>query len=302
MVMASFAGDSLALGAHWIYDTRQIAAEFGRIEGLLDPDPNSYHATKRRGEFTHYGDQMMVLLESLAASKRFDLSDFSKRWRSLFKGYNGYLDKATKATLANFDSGADPTVSGSSSTDLAGAGRIAPLIYASRNDLEELVESARAQTKMTHNNPLVIESAEFFARVVWKVLEGGFPVSVIREVVGERFKNTPIAEWVSDGLDSVNRESVQTIGHLGQTCHAAQAFPSVIHLIAKYENNLKDALIENVMAGGDSAARGMLVGTVLGAWLGPESIPAEWIAGLVEVQKIESLIGEIQESCKARSV
>jgi len=39
----------------------------------------------------------------------------------------------------------------------------------------------------------------------------------------------------------------------------------VIHLIAKYENNLQDALIENVMTEGDSAGRGLLVGMILGA-------------------------------------
>ena len=293
MVMASFAGDSLALGAHWIYDTLQIESQFGRIEGLLGPVPNSYHATKNRGEFTHYGDQTMVLLESLAARKRFDLSDFSERWRSLFKAYSGYMDQATKGTLMNFDAGADPTASGSPSNDLAGAGRIAPLIYASRNDLEGLVEAARAQTGMTHKNPPVIESAEFFARVAWKVLEGASPVSAIREAAKEPFQDVPIAEWVSDGLDSVNLESVPAIVGFGQSCHAPQAFPGVIHLIAKYENNLKDALIENVMSGGDSAARGMLVGLVLGAWLGPESIPEEWVTGLVQGQKIESLIREI---------
>ncbi|MBI4775810.1 MAG: ADP-ribosylglycohydrolase family protein [Deltaproteobacteria bacterium] len=293
MVIASFAGDSLALGAHWIYDTQMIEAEFGRIEGLLDAVPNSYHATKRRGAFTHYGDQTMVLLESLAARKRFDLSDFSERWRALFREYNGYLDKATKATMMNFDSGAGPATSGSSSTDLAGAGRIAPLVYALRSDPEGLVESARAQTRMTHNNPLVIDSAEFFARVVRKVLDGGSPVSVIREVAGEPFKDAPIAEWVSDGLGSVNRESAPAIGRFGQSCHTAQAFPSVIHLIAKYESNLKDALIENVMAGGDSAARGMIEGMVLGAWLGAEGIPEEWISGLVEGAKIESLLDEV---------
>ena len=293
MVMASFAGDSLALGAHWIYDTLQIESQFGRIEGLLGPVPNSYHATKSRGEFTHYGDQMMVLLESLAARKRFDLSDFSERWRSLFKDYSGYMDQATKGTLMNFDSGADPRASGSPSNDLAGAGRIAPLIYASRNDLEGLVEAARAQTGMTHNTPPVIESAEFFARVAWNVLEGASPVSAIREAAKEPFQNAPIAEWVSDGLDSVNLESVPTIVGFGQSCHTPQAFPGVIHLIAKYENNLKDALIENVMSGGDSAARGMLVGLVLGAWLGPESIPEEWVTGLAQGRRIESLIGEI---------
>jgi ADP-ribosylglycohydrolase len=64
----------------------------------------------------------------------------------------------------------------------------------------------------------------------------------------------------------------------------------VVHLIAKYENDLKEALIQSVMAGGDSAARGMLVGMVLGAHLGPESLPIEWVSELADREKIEILL------------
>ena len=64
----------------------------------------------------------------------------------------------------------------------------------------------------------------------------------------------------------------------------------MVHLIAKYENNLEEALIQAVMAGGDSAARGMLVGMVLGAHLGPESLPEKWVSELAKRREIEALL------------
>lgn len=67
----------------------------------------------------------------------------------------------------------------------------------------------------------------------------------------------------------------------------------MVHLIAKYENDLKEALIQSVMAGGDSAARGMLVGMVLGAHLGPESLPMEWVSELAVKKTIETLLDRI---------
>ena len=70
-------------------------------------------------------------------------------------------------------------------------------------------------------------------------------------------------------------------------------FPGVVHLIVKYENNLEEALIQSVMAGGDSAARGMLVGMVLGAHLGPESIPRKWLSKLVRRKEIDTLLDQI---------
>ena len=67
----------------------------------------------------------------------------------------------------------------------------------------------------------------------------------------------------------------------------------MVHLIAKYEHDLKEALVQSVMAGGDSAARGMLVGMVLGAYLGPESLPKEWVSELVRREQIEALLDRI---------
>ncbi len=63
-LVAAFAADALALPAHWIYDTGKLAKEFGRLNQFLKPAEGSYHFGKDKGEFTHYGDQMLVLLES----------------------------------------------------------------------------------------------------------------------------------------------------------------------------------------------------------------------------------------------
>lgn len=186
MVMASFAADSLALGAHWIYDTKAIEMHLGRVDTLLKPLPNSYHSTKALGDFTHYGDQMFVLLESLAARKSFSSADFSTRWKAFSRNYNGYLDEATQATLAGYESGKDYKDGGSPSDDLAGAARIAPLVYLYSDHLENLAIAARAQTRMTHTNPLTVESAAFFCRGEFSGSGGGWrPLKPLRKQPGK---------------------------------------------------------------------------------------------------------------------
>ncbi len=293
MVLASFAADSLALGVHWIYHTAKIEAKFGRVDTFLKPDAKSYHHTKERGEFTHYGDQTFVLLESLAAKNRFDPNDFASRWRSFNNDYEGYSDQATKDTLANLDMGKSPQEAGSSSNDLAGAARIAPLVFCHQEDLDVLVKAARAQTRMTHNHSAVIDSAEFFARVSWLGLKGVPPVSAMKDVSIRLFQDSPISQWVLEGIDSKEMDSVSVITDFGQTCHVDDAFPGVVHLITKYERNLEEALVQAVMSGGDSAARGMVVGMVLAAYLGEEAIPAQWVSGLKKEAKILGLLDKI---------
>ena len=293
MVLASFVADSLALGVHWIYDTEQIEKEFGRVDTLLTPGSDSYHPTKERGEFTHYGDQTLVLLESLAAKRGFDLDDFATRWRRLFERYDGYYDQATKATLQNFSLEKGPVDAGSPSNDLSGASRVAPLVFCYQDDLDTLVEAARDQTRMTHNNPDVIDGAEFFARVSWLVLRGTPPIPAIEEVSNERFDKSSLWHWVRDGIESKDVESVSAIARFGQSCHVDDAFAGVVHLIAKYENNLEEALVQGVMAGGDSAGRGMVVGMVLGAHLGEQGLPGHWVSGLQRRREIVDLLDKL---------
>lgn len=295
MVVAAFIGDSLALGAHWIYDAHEIERRFGRVENLIKPEKASYHPTKDLGEFTHYGDQTLVLLKSVAECSGFDLEQFACSWRAHFDDYHGYFDKATKGTLKNFSEGARPTASGSPSTDLAGAARIAPLVYRYRYNPEELVIHARAQTVMTHNNPMVVAAADFFARVACRVIAGEDPRTAMTETTRDSFAGTPIEEWVESGLQSIGGGSREAIADFGQSCDTRGAFPAVVHLIGKYRENLKEALIENVMAGGDSAARGMVAGMVLGAHLGPEAIPDEWLAALKDREQIVELLDRIDQ-------
>ena len=67
----------------------------------------------------------------------------------------------------------------------------------------------------------------------------------------------------------------------------------MVHLIAKYEKDLKEALVQAVMAGGDSAGRGLMVGMVLGAHLGDNGLPREWVSGLKRGNDILRLLEQI---------
>jgi ADP-ribosylglycohydrolase len=288
MVLASFIGDALALGPHWEYDTQALARRFGPVTDYIEPPQDSYHAGKKAGELTHYGDQTLVLLDSLAARGHFDLDDFATRWRQLFAGYDGYVDGATRMTLKIFDFGEGPVNSGSNSNDLAGAARVAPLVYALRHDLSALVEAARGQTKMTHNHAQVIETAEFFARTAWAVLGGKTPEAALHQAAEAGYASAPIGRWLDRGLASAGQDTVDAIAGFGQTCHIDEAMPGVIHLIARYPRDLAACLSRNVMAGGDSAARGMIAGMVLGAALGLPALPDAWVAGLAARQAIET--------------
>jgi len=286
LVWASLAGDSLALGVHWDYNPGRIKKLHGRVENLLPPEPGSYHDGKGTGDLTHYGDQELVLLESVAEKGGFDLDDFFRRWQELFQDYGGYLDKATKGTLEKIKAGAGPEGSGSDSNELAGAVRIAPLFLPFHDDPEALVKAARDQTRMTHNHPTVIDAAEFLARATHLALAGREPVKAMEEAAGAGYRSGELASLVDKGLASLDQGSSRAIGHFGRYCAVESALPGCVHLIAKHAGDLEEALVECVMNGGDSAARAMFVGPVLAAALGMEAVPERWLKGLRQKDRI----------------
>jgi ADP-ribosylglycohydrolase len=292
-VWGSLAADSLALGVHWIYNTNVIDRKVGRVTELLKPIVKSWHPTKELGAFTHYGDQTLVLLKTLGDTGQFSQDVYGKAWEGLFQNYDGYLDKATQAVQANLAEGKPHGKAGSPSTDLGGAARIAPLVFRYQNDPDQLAAAARAQTEMTHAPADVVDSALFFARVTLAVLGGQSPVEAIRQTAKGKFSGSSISQWVGEGLDSAGTDTRETIAAFGQQCEVDAAFAATIHLLATYPDDYKEAMIANVMAGGDSASRGLMAGMVLGAHLGMDAIPPAWITGLKAREEIETALKQI---------
>ena len=284
-VVGAFVADALSLGVHWVYNTGVIDKKFGRVERYYDP-LTSYHKGKHAGDFTHYGDQMLVLLESLNGADAFDAVRFAGLWQAFFSSYDGYFDQATKATLENMNTGKKMTESGSASDDLAGASRMAPLVAVYGDNLDGLVQSSREQTAITHTDDRVVQSAEFFARSVFAVLGGASPIAAMEATLDEHFSGSPIAPMVTTGLESRDRDTRKTIADFGQMCSVEAGLPGAVHLVARYADDYKRAMVENVMAGGDSSARGMMAGMMLGAAHGMTAVPDAWVSGMTAAERI----------------
>jgi ADP-ribosylglycohydrolase len=146
---------------------------------------------------------------------------------------------------------------------------------------------------MTHRPSQISEAAAYFAKVTANVLDGTSPVEALKNALQEIDFDESLEGWVEAGFNSQDQETRAAIKDFGQMCEIDAAFPATIHLIVKYEQDFKLALVENSMAGGDSAARGMLVGMVLGAYLGFGAIPKDWLNELKAYQHLIELMDAI---------
>lgn len=280
LLLGSILADAFSLGAHWIYETDKIKENFEIYDQIHNPLSDSFHKKRKKGDQTHYGDQTLLLLEFLNQNKTFDKSKFQNIWLEYMKDYDGYIDHATSDSILLMEANEEW---GSLSPDFSGASRIAPIIF-STTDKENGIKDSIIQTKITHNDERVIWAAEFYARVAYLVLDNKSPIAAIKEVA-TTMNNPWIDQNIFKATEYLSLSPIEAIEKLGQSCSVKFAFPSTLYLIMKFEDSYKDAMIGNVMAGGDSAARGLIVGMILGAY-NEDGIPKEWIKDLKSLHKL----------------
>ncbi|MBM7561047.1 ADP-ribosylglycohydrolase family protein [Fusibacter tunisiensis] len=281
MLYGSFIGDAFALGSHWIYDTEKLKIEVDNLSDFTEPIHSVFHSGKKKGAFTHYGDQSLLLLKSIASNKGFDIQIFKTHWLTFASKYDGYLDHATKASLQALD----PLNNfGSSSDELGGVSRMAPLLFYHMDDLN-LNKFVSEQTQLTHNDLGLVEIGFFIKDWILDLIIGKPLMSSFEAECINHPKIMPYWDMIKHRF---NEDTVDVIKDIGQSCSCQFAFPSALYLIIKYKDNFLKAMQENILSGGDSAGRGMLIGMVLGASLGIHQIPQNLLDHLIDRSTIEN--------------
>lgn len=252
--------DKYVLGLHWIYDTEKITPRFNEETVAFDVLEDSFHKTKKKGDLTHYGDILMHFMKYLNEVEQPDVASYYESFVKWMSEYDGYKDHAMKQIVENIESG---HYKGSDSEELGGLCKISPILlkYQDQPKLAKLY--AIAFTKATHDHPLPISLATFFSDVVFDLQAGTSIVEALEKALQPMPRE--IVDLYKKGKELVEVEPVEAIKKLGQACPATMAFPSVIYLLLKYQTDIKAISSANVRAGGDSAARGMIIGMVCGA-------------------------------------
>ena len=270
LVLTSLVTDAYCLGTHWIYDENQLINNDIRWEELNKPLA-IWHKGKSAGDFTHYGDQTYWLYEFLKDKDSFDENEYLKFWFEKMKTYTGYIDGASRDTILNIENSVTP--SGSNSHDLSIVGRIVPLLKVSKTK-EEFLQNVEKFVKLTHNSKEAVKSADFFANLLLMVLEKN---DIEKSIVQLKSSyDSYFQDMIQKGLDSKNSDTFKTIREFGPACDINGGFSGVIHLLCKYDN-LKDMLISNSKAGGDTSARAMIASVILLANKQMNEIPKNWL-------------------------
>lgn len=276
-ILATFVCDSYSLGSHWVYDEEQLKNLPIDWEELNAPQ-SLWHKGKECGEFTHYGDQNLFLLEFISKNEHFNKEDYYKFWKEKMSNYKGYIDASSRESLEKI---------GASSQDLSICGRIAPLLLCSSSK-EAFLKNVAAFVSVTHNSELALNASDFFAELLWLSQENVNISSLINTIK----PNYPMFEkWIDEAIEKKESDSFETIREFGPACGIDGGFAGVIYLLLQ-NKSFREIMSLNAKAGGDSSARGMLVAMILGMNKEVE-LPSKWIEGMKNFNHINKLLKEM---------
>lgn len=306
-VVGAAVGDAASLGLHWVYDAGQLKAVKGDPE--FAPSADGYHKARAAGDCTMYGETELATLRSLRACKGWDAGDFAARFAAVFGpggSYNGYLDHATKGTLLNAVA-RDAARAAAAGKPHAGEGLSGPLgaddkqcgvfaklvpvvaMFAGHRELPHLMaDSIRA----THNN----EEAVLWGTFCGRVLEAALMGAPIEAAIAANLPHLeqPFRAAVESAVHAGQEDAMAAnagadyaarVAHFGQACSLGNAVPAALYLAVRHGkgSGYAAALRENILAGGDSCGRALLLGALLAAEYTSASdaaspaVPAAWL-------------------------
>ena len=286
LMWGSLLGDAYTLGGHWIYEQNELENSQLNFNGLNKP-LSIYHPTKKAGDFTHYGDQTIWLLKYMNQTQKYDPFDYADIWKENMRNYKGYVDGASKQTLANFDAGSICMGSGSESHDLSIIGRHAPIIFSIEN-MDEIMDSIKFHTFLTHFTKEMLDSSKYIVEVTLAMIYDLDVETTLKERA--KFYGDMVETEVNKAFEARDMPSNDAIKLLGQACGVQGALASTVYLLLNYHDDFDELLKANVLAGGDSASRGMVAGMIVGARYGFEAIKPSWIEEIHDYKKLNELI------------
>jgi ADP-ribosylglycohydrolase len=280
-LMGALVADAASLGLHWIYDPARIA-EVAQAQGAafapLDPGnfggiPAYYaHGARQDGDLTQYGEVLAVMIRSLNTTDHFDASAFQAAYAAHFGPggtYIGYIDRVMRGTLANLAAGhTDP--SGIDDDQLPAVAGLPAVVVAhlGRPDLSTTVAAA---IRVTNVNDTALDYGMAFAALLAMVLNGQSVTQALAAIA------TGAQGDLGDALKAALADTGSSTDYgevTGRACHLPMALPLCFHILANH-HSFATAVEANILAGGDSAGRAIIIGAVMGAayGMGDKGIP-----------------------------
>lgn len=317
-ILGALTADAATLGLHWLYDAERlkILQQQGSL-AFRAPDPENYqgvmgyfaHVGKQVGDLSFYGESCRLMLAHLAKTGgNFERQVFQQEWLAAFGPgghWVGYADHPTRLTVVRLLGYAKPqdypTISGVDDDQLPALECI-PSIVASQpaghaRSRDELLKTVQQAVAITHDHPQARDAANVAAIALDEVLAGiPLPQALARaaQAAGEILQ--PL---LTEALTLPVLDAPAAAARFGMPCHLHQGLPLLFH-IAHRASGFRQAVEANILAGGDSCGRSLMLGALTAAHdavrmqkeLSPAlGIPLTWLS---QVNRIADIVNQAE--------
>lgn len=239
----------------------------------------------------------------------------------------GYINGGSRRTLQAL--GTNPSAKGDARKALAAdvnclmaATHFLPLFLVSANE-EQLVADAVSTVFISHKNPDPVAAAEFLCRTLYRIIHLEMPLADALRSAAAVQAHPLITKWLGDAqakvleaqdpasalfkeefVDDIAITSMSRLWDIGKTepikigkaSPTEGALPSALYFSLKYQKDMEAGLIANANCGGDSAARGIVIGMLLGALPGNSlGSTHRWVSGLNAMSRVQVLMDALSE-------
>ena len=309
-------GDALAMPVHWYYNRQALNEDYGRVTDYLaprNPHPDSilwrssYAAPNSKGEILHDQGQYWgqrgihyhqflkagentlnvklcrLLIESLNQNHGYDADDFLARYIDFMTSpgnhQDTYIEECHRNFFANYANGLPPRRCGVAEKHIGGIVGMIPLIVYYSNRPDEARVAALAHLALTHPGHKMEIAGSLITDLLLKLLNG---IS-LKEAVLEGIKAQSNPHLGHPFTKLLDQPDDWVIGpRFSTACYVEDSVPAVVYLALKYHDDPENALIANTNLGGDNAARGAVLGALMGAAHGVSKLPDRWVHGLLD--------------------
>lgn len=168
------------------------------------------------------------------------------------------------------------------------------LVYVKEQSFKIAVECAT----ITNNNPTSYLSAGVFAYIISSIIEG---IDLKRSIKGalEELKKYKGHENCRNIINEAiyfaesDEEPIRCINELGEGLNGEHEIAIPIYCALKYVDDFRKAVLVSVKNNVSSCSTGTITGNILGAYLGINAIPKEWIKHIQLESKLNNVADEL---------
>ena len=307
LIYGALVADAASLGLHWIYEPARLAEIAARGDVVfLRPDQANYegckgtfaHHGKRAGDLSGYGEYCVLMLRHLAERDgRFSRVAYQTLFRKHFGpggAYVGHVDRPTRLTIQKLlpfeDPASYPQPSGVKDDRLPALATLPAVVACAHNagrDRDALLDEIEHVVRVTSDEAAAVQAARVAGAMLFELLAHTSLEGALQ--CGIEQADGALAGRLLAALSEPTFDAVAAAERFGAACHVEQGLPVIFHILA---NCLRypEAVRANILAGGDSCGRSIILGAAMGM---VDVVPMSWAARLHVLAQCSRWIGAL---------